>query len=196
MENCFQVITDLKPFDVIETIKNRFIDISKEIIENLEKPLTIKDFNDDKQTIKLLNHNNFTLKKCFRDELGFSNLKSNEFDPKYNYYKKEDKIIIKVEAPGNICNINTSFKSSEGYQIIKITGEKKNDKEPKDINDNIYSSREFGKFCIQCPFKYDDSYSIKNEKPNLVHKNGILILEFKTEEKMKEIEHDLKIEEI
>ena len=73
---------------------------------------------------------------------------------------------------------------------------KKNDKEPKDINDNIYSSREFGKFCIQCPFKYDDNYSIKNEKPNLVHKNGILILEFKTEEKMKEIEHDLKIEEI
>ena len=48
LENCFQVITDLKPFDVIETIKNRFIDISKEIIENLEKPLTIKDFNDDK----------------------------------------------------------------------------------------------------------------------------------------------------
>ena len=48
LENCFQVITDLKPFDVIETIKNRFIDISQEIIENLEKPLTIKDFNDDK----------------------------------------------------------------------------------------------------------------------------------------------------
>ena len=46
-------------------------------------------------------------------------------NPKYNYYKKEDKIIIKVEAPGNICNINTSFKSSEGYQIIKISGEKK-----------------------------------------------------------------------
>ena len=81
LDNSFQNITDLKPFDVIETVKNRFIDLSQEIIENLDKPITLNDFNDDKKTIKLLNHNNFTLKKCFIDELGFSNLKSNEFEP-------------------------------------------------------------------------------------------------------------------
>lgn len=131
LENSYQDIIDIKPFDVIETIKNRFIDLSKEIIENLDKPLTIKDFNEDKLSIKLMNHNNITLKKCFIDELGVSNLKSNEFEPKYNYYKKDDKIIVKIEAPGNIGNINTSLKDSEGYKIIRINSEKKRIKNQK-----------------------------------------------------------------
>ena len=78
-----------------------------------------------------MNHNNITLKKCFIDELGVSNLKSNEFEPKYNYYKKDDKIIVKIEAPGNIGNINTSLKDSEGYKIIRINSEKKRIKNQK-----------------------------------------------------------------
>ena len=189
LDNSFQNITDLKPFDVIETIKNRFIDLSQEIIENLDKPITISDFNDDKKTIKLLNINNFTLKKCFIDELGFSNLKSNEFEPKYNYYKKDDKIAIKIEAPGNISKkLNISREESDGYKIIKIRGEKENEEEPEDINENIYSSREFGKFCVQCPIKSEDSYIIKNQDPTFKYENGLIILEYQIEKTIKETE--------
>ena len=102
IENQYANVTDLKPFDVIETIKDKFVDISKEIIEKLENPLTKNDFdNSNNETIKLKNIKNIKLKKCLIDELGFSNLKTNGFNPVYNYYKKDDKIIIRVEAPGN-----------------------------------------------------------------------------------------------
>ncbi len=37
------------------------------------------------------------------DELGFSNLKTNNFEPNYNYFKKENenKIILRIEVSGN-----------------------------------------------------------------------------------------------
>lgn len=42
----------------------------------MEKNITMDDFDKENKLIKLNNHNNLTLKKCFIDELGFSNLKS------------------------------------------------------------------------------------------------------------------------
>ena len=72
IENQYANVTDLKPFDVIETIKDKFVDISKEIIEKLENPLTKNDFdNSNNETIKLKNIKNIKLKKCLIDELVF-----------------------------------------------------------------------------------------------------------------------------
>ena len=80
------------------------------------------------------------------DELGFSNLKSNGFEPNYNCYKNENdkKMIIRIEIPGNQTT-KTKIDYIDKYTIIRIFGEKRQDKEPKSLNDNLHNSREFGK---------------------------------------------------
>ena len=86
--NRFFVTAKDEPFDVIETIKERFVDMSKEMLEKTEE-IKLENFdNKDPKIIKLNKPNNITLKKCLIDELGFSNLRSNGYMPLYNYYKK------------------------------------------------------------------------------------------------------------
>ena len=181
LEGEFQRVTDLKPFDVIQTVKERFIEVSKDILEKME-PLSLQDFdNSENKTIKLVKHNNVKLKKCLIDELGFSNLKANGFEPAYNYYKKDDKVIIRVEAPGN-CSIKSNVDALGEYKIIRLTGNKRKDKEPAKLEDNLFNSREFGTFSLDIPLKNED-FLIRNETPNTIEKKGVLLLEFKLEEK-------------
>ena len=181
LEGDFQRVTDLKPFDVINTVKERFIEVSKDILEKTDNPFSIKDFdNTQNNSIKLKNHN-VTLKKCLIDELGFSNLKANGFEPVYNYYKKGDKVIIRVEAPGN-SSIKSSVDSAGEYKIIRLTGIKKRDKEPAKLEENIFNSRESGNFSLDIPLKNED-FLIKNEPPTICEKKGVLILEFQLDHK-------------
>ena len=185
IENQYADITDLKSFDVIETVKDKFIEISKEILEKIETPFQKTDFDDSsKNIIKLKNNKNIQLKRCLIDELGFSNLKTNSFEPNYNCYKKEDKIIIRVEVPGN-CNIKTKTEHSGEYTLIRIEGNKRKDKEPENNEDNLYNSREMGAFSFNVPLKTDE-YLIKNEKPKIEEKKGIIIIQFQLDEKMTE----------
>ena len=181
LEGDFQRVTDLKPFDVINTVKERFIEVSKDILEKTDKPYSIKDFdNTENNSIKLKNHT-VTLKKCLIDELGFSNLKANGFEPVYNYYKKGDKVVIRVEAPGN-SSIKSSVDSAGEYKIIRLTGNKKRDKEPAKLEENIFNSRESGNFSLDIPLKNED-FLIKNEPPTICEKKGVLILEFQLDHK-------------
>ena len=182
LEGEFQRVTDLKTFDVIETVKERFIESSKDFLEKMDKPLELGDFDkNDNKFIKLKNKKNVTLKKCLIDELGFSNLKANGFEPTYNYYKKDDKIIIRVEAPGN-SSIKSSVDSVGEYKIIRLNGNKRKDKEPAKLEDNLFNSRESGFFSLDIPLKNED-FLIKNESPTYDEKKGVLIVEFKLEEK-------------
>ena len=184
IESEFQRVTDIKNFDVIKTVKERFIEKSTDFMEKLEKPLKLTDFDDsNNKLIKLNNNNNnnVALKKCLIDELGFSNLKSNGFEPTYNYYKKGDKIIIRLEAPGN-TSIKSSVDALGEYKIIRLTGNKKKDKEPEKLEDNVFNSRESGPFSLDIPLKNED-FMIKNEAPTYAEKKGVIILEFKLEEK-------------
>ena len=189
IENQYADVTDLKTFDVIETVKDKFIEISKEILEKIEAPFQKTDFDDsEKNYIKLKNIKNIKLKKCLIDELGFSNLKTNSFEPNYNCYKKEDKIIIRVEVPGN-CNIKTNTEHSGEYTLIRIEGTKKKDKEPEKAEDNLYNSRELGPFSFNIPLKTDE-YLIKNEKPKIEEKKGLIIIQFQLDEKLTETDFE------
>ncbi len=117
------------------------------------------------------------LKKCLIDELGFSNLKNNGFEPTYNSYIKDEKLIIRVEIPGN-DSISYKIEYLGEYTFIKLFGMKKKDKEPEKLEDIIYNTREFGEFTSEIPFKTED-YLIKNEKPEVIEKKGLIMLEFK-----------------
>jgi len=187
IENQYADVIDLKPFDVIETIKDKFIEISKEIFEKIEYPFQKTDFDDtNKNLIKLKNLKNIKLKKCLIDELGFSNLTTNSFEPNYNCYKKDDKLIVRVEVPGN-CQIKTGIEYTGEYTLLKVKGTKKKDKEPEKDEDNLYNSRIIGDFSFNVLIKPDE-YLIKNEKPKVEEKKGLIIIQFQLDEKNSEVE--------
>ena len=191
IENSYLTVTDLKNFDIIESIKERFIEISKEIIEKSE-PLELTDFcrndKDNYKLIKLNDEKEITLKKCLIDELGFSNLKARGFEPTYNFYRHPEgkTIIIRVEAPGN-----SEIKSKVEYRgentIIQLNGKKNPDIEPKELKDNLFTTREFGDFFVDIPLKTED-FKILNEKPKIRVASGLFIIEYKLEDKVEESE--------
>ena len=186
LEENFIGVTDLKNFDAVESVKERFIEISKEIIETNESAITKNDFeNSEKKMIKLNTSKDIVLKKYYIDELGFSNLKINGFEPTYNYYKKEkdNQIIIRVEVPGNF-ELLPEIEYSGQYTKIKLTGEKKKDKEPQNLEDNIHNSRNFGKFFLDIPLKTAD-YLISNEEPEITRSQGVHIIKYKLANKVK-----------
>jgi hypothetical protein len=158
IERSYQRITNINSYDVIETIKDCFIDLSKDILEKTEKPLSKENFENHKNLIKL-NSANVTLKKCFIDELGFSSLKGNGYEPTFSYFKKENTIILKIEVPGNY-SVKSKITPLGEFNWIKIIGTKKTDKEPKDPKDNIDNTREFGNFTLNIPLRVEE-YPIK-----------------------------------
>ena len=192
IERSYMSVTNLKPLDVIKTLKESFIEISKEIIEKTsnQKPLELTDFCDEANnltSIKLNNKQDITLKRCLIDELGFSNLRSNGFEPKYNFYKETkentEKIVVRVEAPGN-----TTLESTIEYigenTMIKLQGYKKQDQDPEKLDDNLYNTRELGFYSIEIPLKTEE-FMIKNIPPKMTKKSGLLILEYLLENKSK-----------
>ena len=179
LEKQFDSISDIKGFNIIETIKDRFREVSREIIENLKEEI---EFDPNcKNTIKLLKPQEISLKKCFIDELGFSNLRATGFEPNYNYYQnKNNQIVVKVEAPGK-CTIKSSIQHSGEYTIIKISGNKEKDKDPLKTGDNFFNGRENGEFSLDIPLKLENNYIIRNEKPKIVKEDGIFILVYQLE---------------
>ena len=177
----FKTNTDLEGFDIIKTIKERFKDTSKEIFEKVEGEIIFDESNKD--IIKLKTPKEIVLKKCFIDEIGFPLIKPNNFEPTYNYYKENNQVIVKVETPGN-CNLESNIKYYGESVIIKLEGDKQLDKEPSKITNNIYNNRETGKFSLEIPLKSEE-FLIKNEKPEIKKKNGIFIIKYKLDEKMK-----------
>ena len=69
-------------------------------------------------------------------------------------------------------------------------------KKSQKMYDNIFISREFGKFSIQCPLSNDDTYLLKNQEPKIYEKKGIIFLEYQLEEKLEEKEFIINSEEI
>ena len=190
LENNYQNVTDLKTFDVISTVKQRFEDISQEIIEKTEQTSEKYVFdNSNQKLIKLKSPKNLILKKCLIDELGFSNLRANAFEPLYNCYAKNDKFIIRVEIPGN-TDIDSCIDRSGEITLIKLFGEKTKDKEPEKLTDNICITREFGKFNVEIPVKFDNCI-ISNEEPDIKKVNGVCIFEYKLDKK--KVKKGLKI---
>ena len=177
IENSFQQVTNLKPFDVIKSVKERFVELSKEIIEiNENNKFDKESFEDSEKLIKLKNSQEIILKRCLIDELGFSNLRENGFVPAYNFYKKEQSIVIVVECPGK-CTIFPKTEFIGEYTMIKINGEKKHDEEKEKIENIFHSTREYGKFCVEIPLKSED-FLVKQESPSVIGKNGIITLTY------------------
>ena len=196
IEKAFQNISD-EPFDVIESIKERYIELSKDIIERTksDKAITKESFDDSEPNlIKLKDDSEIILKKCLIDELGFSNLKANNFEPTYNIYRKNNKLIVRFEVPGNTGDISSEIELSGEYNIIRISGFKKQDKEPEK-DDNIFNTREYGNFFFEIPLKSKD-YLLSGEDLPIEVKKGVCMLEFNLLEKEKKKTHKIEEDDI
>ena len=77
-----------------------------------------------------------------------------------------------------------------------IEGEKKKDKDPEKIGDNIFNTRDFGKFNVEIQFKTED-YKIVPKSKKYEFQKGILLLKYNIDngENEKEEKKDLKIED-
>ena len=185
LENSYQNVINLTNFDVIETIKDNFIEISQDILEIVGNPISKESFeSSNNNLIKLLpNANDVILKKYLIDEFDFFILKGDEFQPTYSCYKKGDKIIVRVEVSGN-KDISATIEHNSIYNIIKVNGNKRKDKEPEKNEGFIFSNREFGHFSFDIPLNPD--YCLKNAQPKISEKKGLIIIEFELEEMQKE----------
>ena len=149
-------------------------------------------FNDDNdimkdKIIKLKNKQEISLKRCLIDEFGLWNLKKNGFEPKYSCYKNKErnKLFVKVEVPGK-CAINSTISKKGEFTIIKIEGTKQNQKE----ENYFLNSRVFGDFNFEIVLNVGDC-EIKNRKPLMSGKNGIITLEFECEDKADKAEFNI-----
>ena len=98
----------------------------------------------------------------------------------------DDKIVVRIEAPGNCELLSSKIDYLGERTYIRILGEKKVDKEPRYLYDNIYNNREIGHFSLNIPF-YTEDFLLKNESPSIQNKRGVFILEYKLETKKNEI---------
>ena len=189
LENSYQNVTDLKTFDVIKTVKERFLEISKEIIDE-PKNIELKFDDENEKFIKLNIKDNIILKKCLIDELGFSNLKGDGFEPKYSYYKKDkNTLIIFLECPG-ICSLTPDVYYEGVYNIIKLSGIKNKDKEPLKFEDSLFNTREFGKFSLEIPLKIEEAL-ISDIEP-IEKREGIFIITVKLKDETLYQSYDVK----
>ena len=165
LKDHLNTFTNIKSFPVIEEIKNSFIKFSEEAFENQIKENEINIADD--LTIRLNKEKKILFKKCFIDEMGFSNFFGSGFEPKYCVTKDNDKINISFEASGKVTKISPeSHISNDGYLIFSIIGNKElklfssEDKNLK-IYENTMKQGDF-KFCIKIPI----SEEIKLENPD------------------------------
>ena len=136
--------------------------------------------NTSSELIKLKNEKEIILKQCFINELGFFNLRSSYFEPKYNIFKENNKIIVRVEIPGH-STIQSNILDGGVYNIIKLTGKKLKDLKPEKIEDNIHNLRDFGDFSLEIPISKD--YKLSREDPSYKHVDGLHIFEYDLYEK-------------
>jgi hypothetical protein len=181
-------------FNVIDDIQKFFIETSNDILEENIKKNQIY-FDQKNNSIKLKeNINSITLKKYFIDELGFT-LQKNRYSPKYSQFLKGDKLIFKIEFPGN-GRIKPDKRIENGDYIFIFNGEKYNDKELIDDKNNDkkklkleYSDREYGNFNLELKISQNliqlrnyanppKMYKEKNEKNEL---NGIVVFEYEVD---------------
>ena len=186
-ENSYQTITDIDKFDVIQKLKSSFLLLSNDLLEKNDNNIYINedDFLSNEiilkeKIFKLKYKKDIILKRCYIDELGFQNLRRNGFNPCYNCYEIGNKLVIRIEVPGNM-KIKSNIKYEDKFTNIIVEGNKKIDNEPLDLKDNIINSREFGKFNFTIPL----IKNLSNKEPIIKHKLGVTIIEYELAEKNK-----------
>ena len=197
IEKQYSDVLTKRKFDVIEEIKDKFIYISPKILKekiNNEDFISNEEIKEKKMIVLKDNKKNLVLKKCYIDELGFQSFKGNGFEPQYNFFRNDKYLEIRVELPGTveISKVKRALYIGDSTNI-KINGNKKKDKYPTKIEENIENTRDFGEFNIDINFKTEE-FKINSIPASQTIKNGILVVKYEIEEeKVEEIGSSLVV---
>ena len=176
-----------KQFDIIDKVKKQFKSMAETILKNNIKEISFNSNQDilKNKIIKLkIKEQEIQLKKCYIDELGFSFFKTGDFEPKYNYFKLDEKTLeIRLELPGN-CSANVEYSIEKEETRIKVYGTKKHDKDPKNFEDNIFNMREFSNYEVNISLP-TDTFRIASTKPKEGYPKiakGVCIIQYELSE--------------
>lgn len=168
-------IHEKERLNLCESIKNFFISISADILENPLQPNNIIHENNKIKLTNICNNYEIKLKKFLIDELGLNKFSLHNYDPNYSYYIDNNYLHIICEIPGTIdlktfkCHANCE----NGKCIIKIVGEKINDISESQKNCNkFFSNRDFGNFDLEVVI---ENVNIDIDKGKIYNKNNGLI---------------------
>ena len=188
IENFYNLIEEPKISDIFQQIRDNFKELSNIII--LNNNLNKFEFNGIEKIIKdkrmkLDYEEDLFLKKIYRDGLGFSLFKTDNFEPKYNYFKPDEKTLeIRIEIPGYIrCHVSHKVKGDE--TIITVRGTKNKDNQPKELEDNLFNIREFSDFELNIPLK-TEYFQINEKRPKEGYPkfvNGICCIQYELAQK-------------
>ena len=191
IKNRYDDYIDLKSFDIFEEIKNVFTDIAPFILSKKINDITFNDNQDiiNRKLIQLKSKEELVL--ALNDSFMDNSLsKINGFQPKYNYFKPDDKTLeIRLEIPGN-CNCNAKKSIVKDKVIITFYGKKNRDKLPEKTEDNLFSSREYSDFELNVPFPIEE-FEITSNVKKQDKKHGIHIFQFELAPKTDEISQDV-----
>jgi len=161
--------TNIKSFPVIEKIKDFFVKFSEEAFENPIKENEVKIADD--LTIKLNPEKKILFKKCFIDEMGFSNFFGSGFEPKYCVTKDNEKISITFEASGKVTKISPECTvSNDGNLIFSINGNKELKMFSGQENIKIYENNmKQGNFHFIVKIPINDEIKLENpDEPDFI----------------------------
>ena len=170
-------INEKEPLNLVQNLKNLFLNLSNNILETQIKENDI-EFQDDKIKLNITDNRELILKKCSINELGVSNFSPNGVDPKYSYAVQDDNLIIVCEMPGEISK--GSFKvhadCENGKCVIKIEGNKIKEASTDEKNCKILkTTREFGPFNF--PIIIED-YNIYTKGGKINKQNGLITITY------------------
>ena len=181
----FTNFTHRKNLSIIKEVKNKFVDWSRDLLEEKIESKNIEIVEENQIPKKYVFKPTEKAKQLipraiFSDELGFLVFRNSEYEPPYSYYIEDDKfLIIKLEIPGNV-EFGEVYGSLDTKEIF-ISGKKICD---DDSNKLLKTTRQFGKFNLLIPLPNQISISdenpikeeIKEQEAN--SKNGIYIYKF------------------
>ena len=162
--------TNIKSFPVIENLKDAFIKFSEEAFEN---PITESEINISSDlTIQLKPEKKIVFKKCFIDEMGFSNFFGSGFEPNYCITKDNDKLNIIFEASGKVTKISPDCHiSKDGNLVFSISGKKEIKLFPEEESKSkIYENNiKQGNFNLNIKLPYNNEFKLENpDEPEFI----------------------------
>jgi len=164
LKDKFTNFTLRRDLSIIKEVKDRFVEWSKDILEEKIESDNIEIIEENKlpkkyvfkQTKKKIE---LIPKACFCDEFGLFYYRNSDYEPSYSYYIEDDKFLsIKLEIPGNI-EFEEVYASLDSKEIF-ISGNKICDEKSKNI---LKTNRLFGKFNLIIP--YSSQITISDEEP-------------------------------
>jgi HSP20 family molecular chaperone IbpA len=166
-------IINSQRFDIVQTVKDRFKLVAKDIFEDLQGEIEFEN-TENLIKLKMVGNKSLSLKQIFINEIGLQNM-INGYEPGYDYYKTDKEIVVKIEAPGK-CEIKSDINSISGFLVIKITGSKE-----KENQNYPCGGRKFGKFTLEIPIK-QENFWLKNQQPKITKEDGIFTISYEIQD--------------